>query len=79
MAETLQHQIIEEALHLIAEEEHWTRCSMARNKGGDPFVTPPPRRRTTSTRCTTPFECIFEIRGTGSLQRRCRDISFTFT
>jgi hypothetical protein len=36
MAETLQHQIIEEALHLIAEEEHWTRCSMARNKGGDP-------------------------------------------
>ena len=36
MAKTLQHQIIEGALHLIAEEEHWTRCSMARNKEGDP-------------------------------------------
>ena len=36
MAKTLQHQIIEGALHLIAEEEHWTRCSMARNEGGDP-------------------------------------------
>ena len=36
MAKTLQHQIIEGALHLIAEEEHWTRCSMARNSEGDP-------------------------------------------
>ena len=36
MAKTLQHQIIQEALHLIAEEEHWTRCSMARNSEGDP-------------------------------------------
>jgi hypothetical protein len=36
MAKTLQHQIIEEALRLIAEEEHWTRCSMARNREGDP-------------------------------------------
>ena len=36
MAKTLQHQIIEGALHLIAEEEHWTRCSMARNRDGDP-------------------------------------------
>ena len=36
MAKTLQHQIIEGALHLIAEEEHWTRCSMARNREGDP-------------------------------------------
>ena len=36
MARTLQHQIIEGALHLIAEEEHWTRCSMARNREGDP-------------------------------------------
>ena len=44
MAETLQHQIIEEALHLIAEEEHWTRCSMARNKGGDPAPSGIPPR-----------------------------------
>jgi len=36
VAKTLQHQVIEEALHLIAEEEHWTRCSMARNREGDP-------------------------------------------
>ena len=36
MAKTLQHQIIEGALHLIAEEEHWTRCSMARNSEGYP-------------------------------------------
>jgi hypothetical protein len=36
VAKILQHQIIEEALHLIAEEEHWTRCSMARNSEGDP-------------------------------------------
>ena len=36
MAKTLQHQIIEGALDLIAEEEHWTRCSMARNREGDP-------------------------------------------
>ena len=36
MAKTLQHQIIEGALHLIAEEAHWTRCSMARNSEGDP-------------------------------------------
>ena len=36
MAKTLQRQIIEGALHLIAEEERWTRCSMARNRKGDP-------------------------------------------
>jgi hypothetical protein len=35
MAKTLQHQIIEGALWLIAEEEHWTRCSMARTREGD--------------------------------------------
>ena len=44
MAKTLQHQIIEGALHLIAEEEHWTRCSMARNREEIPAPsgTPPP-------------------------------------
>jgi hypothetical protein len=36
MAKTLRHQIIEGALHLLSEEEHWTRCSMARNSAGDP-------------------------------------------
>ena len=36
MAKTLQHQIIEGALHLLSEEEHWTRCSMARNSEGYP-------------------------------------------
>ena len=36
MAKTLQHQIIAGASHLIAEEEHWTRCSMARNSEGNP-------------------------------------------
>jgi hypothetical protein len=36
MAKTLQHQIIEGALHILSEEEHWTRCSMARNSAGDP-------------------------------------------
>jgi hypothetical protein len=36
MAKTLQHQIIEGALQLLSEEEHWTRCSLARNSEGDP-------------------------------------------
>jgi hypothetical protein len=36
MAKTLQLQIIEKASHLVAEEQHWTRCSMARNGEGDP-------------------------------------------
>ena len=36
MAKTLQHQIIEGALHLLSEEEHWTRCSLARNSEGEP-------------------------------------------
>jgi hypothetical protein len=36
MAKTLQHQIIEGALHLLSDEEHWTRCSMARDAAGYP-------------------------------------------
>ncbi len=36
MAKTLQHQIIAGALHILSDEEHWTRCSMARNLAGDP-------------------------------------------
>ncbi len=36
MAMTLQHQIIEGALHLLAAEDHWTRCSMARDGEGYP-------------------------------------------
>ena len=36
MTKTLQHQIIEGALHLLSEEEHWTRCSLARNSEGEP-------------------------------------------
>jgi hypothetical protein len=36
MATTLQHQIIEGALHLIADKKRWTRCSMARTSEGNP-------------------------------------------
>jgi hypothetical protein len=36
MAKTLQRQIIEGALHLLSDEEHWTRCSMARDIAGYP-------------------------------------------
>ena len=35
MAKTFQHQIIEGALRIIAEEKHWARCSMARTSEGN--------------------------------------------
>jgi hypothetical protein len=34
MAKTLQHQIIARALELIADERHWTRGALARDKKG---------------------------------------------